>query len=80
MNQLDIWNGGQQLNRGFKYIENNKHNNENSKLLCVVCNKIQFTTNKNKAFKLFKIGFENNTLCYLNNLINIIKSYFIIKD
>lgn len=80
MNQLDIWNGGQQLNRGFKYIENNKHNNENSKLLCVVCNKIQFRTNKNKAFKLFKIGFENNTLCYLNNLINIIKSYFIIKD
>lgn len=60
-----------QLNRGFKYIENNKHNNKNSKLLCVVCNKIQFTNNK--AFKLFKIGFENNTLCYLNNLINIIK-------
>ncbi len=29
-----------QLNRGFKYIENNKHNNKNSKLLCVVCNKI----------------------------------------
>jgi hypothetical protein len=75
MNQLDLWGGGQQLNRGYKYIENNKHNNINSKLLCVVCNEIQFKS-KNKAYKLFKIGFENNTLCYLNNLQNIISSYF----
>ena len=76
MNQLDLWGGGQQLNRGSKYIENNKHNNENSKLLCVVCNEIQFKSKKNKAYKLFEIGFENNTLCYLNNIQNIITSYF----
>jgi len=74
MNQLDLWGGGQQLNRGSKYIENN--NNENSKLLCVVCNEIQFKSKKNKAYKLFESGFENNTLCYLNNLQNIITSYF----
>ena len=80
MNQLDIWSGGQQLNRGYKYIDNNKHNTNNSKLLCVICNKIQFK-NKNKAYKLFEIGFRNNTLCYLNNLENIIKSYFqLLKD
>ena len=76
MNQLDLWGGGQQLNRGSKYIENNKHNNENSKLLCVVCNEIVFKSKKNKAYKLFETGFENNTLCYLNNLQNIITSYF----
>jgi hypothetical protein len=76
MNQLDLWGGGQQLNRGYKYIENNKHNNINSKLLCVVCNEIQFKSKKNKTYKLFKIGFENNTLTYLNNLQNIISSYF----
>jgi hypothetical protein len=76
MNQLDLWGGGQQLNRGSKYIENNKHNNENSKLLCVVCNEIQFKSNKNKAYKLFEIGFQNKTLCYVNNLQNIIISYF----
>jgi hypothetical protein len=76
MNQLDLWGGGQQLNRGYKYIENNKHNNINSKLLCVVCNEIQFKSKKNKTYKLFKIGFENNTLCYLNNLQTIISSYF----
>lgn len=76
MNQLDLWGGGQQINRGSKYIENNKHNNENSKLLCVVCNKIQFKSKKNKAYKLFETGFKNNTLCYLNNLQNIINQYF----
>jgi hypothetical protein len=75
MNQLDLWGGGQQLNRGSKYIENNKHNNKNSKLLCVICNEIQFKT-KNKAYKLFEIGFDNNTLCYLNNLNHIIISFF----
>lgn len=76
MNQLDLWGGGQQHNRGSKYIENNKHNTKNSKLLCVVCNYIQFKRTKNKAYKLFEIGFENNTLCYMNNLQNIITSYF----
>jgi len=76
MNQLDLWGGGQQLNRGSKYIENNKHNNENSKLLCVVCNEIQFKSKKNKAYKLFETGFENNTLCFINNLQNIIIAYF----
>jgi hypothetical protein len=76
MNQLSLWGGGQQVNRGSKYIENNKHNNEKSKLLCVVCNEIQFKSNKNKTYKLFETGFENNTLCYLNNLQNIITSYF----
>jgi len=76
MNQLDLWGGGQQLNRGSKYLENNKHNNEKSKLLCVVCNEKKFTSKKNKAYKLFETGFKNNTLCYLNNLENIITSYF----
>lgn len=76
MNQLDLWGGGQQLNRGFKYLKNSEHNNANCKLLCVVSNEIQFKSDKNKAFTLFQIGFKNNTLCYLNNLENIIKDYF----
>lgn len=80
MNQLDLWRGGHQLNRGSKYIDNNKHNNEHSKLLCVVCNEIQFVSKKNKAYKLFETGFENNTLCYLNNLQNIICLYFTLHN
>jgi len=76
MNQLDLTSGGHQINRGYKYLIDNKHNNENSRLLCVICNEIQFKSNKNKAYKLFETGFQNNTLCYLNNLQNIITSYF----
>lgn len=76
MNQLDLWSGGQQSNRGSKYVFNNTHNTKQSKLLCVVCNEIHFKSKKNKAYKLFKTGFETNTLCYLNNLQNIITTYF----
>jgi hypothetical protein len=42
MNQLDLWGGGNQINRGYKYLINNINNTEKSKLLCVVCNKIKF--------------------------------------
>ncbi len=75
MNQLDLWNGGHQLNRGEKYLMSNI-NFPNVKLVCVICNKIQFTNTDNKAYKLFNVGFKNNTLCYLNNLRNIIYDYF----
>lgn len=78
MNQLDLWGGGQQMNRGSKYIENVNNNHENSKLLCVICNEIQFKSTRTKTFKLFETGFANDTLCYLNNLQNIITSYFTI--
>ena len=76
MNQLALWGGGQQSNRGTKYINNDKYNDKMCKLLCVVCNKIQFKNKKNKTYKLFETGFKNNTLCYLNNLKNIIITYF----
>lgn len=75
MNQLDLIGGGQQMNRGYKYLIDNKHNTPKSKLLCVICNYTQFTK-KNKKSKLFEIGFINNTLTYLKNLENIITSYF----
>lgn len=75
MNQLDLWKGGQQLNRGSKYLIDSKFNTNNIKLLCVVCNEIKFKTNKNKAFNFFEIGFKNDTLCYLNNLEAIIKKF-----
>jgi hypothetical protein len=75
MNQLDLWNGCQQLNRGSKYLINNITNTDNSKLLCVICNYAKF--NKiNKSSKLFEIGFKNNTLTYLKNLENIINIFF----
>jgi hypothetical protein len=75
MNQLDLWTGGHQLNRGYKYLMNIK-SNTNVKILCVVCNKIQFKNKRRKAFKLFETGFNNNTLTYINNLKNIIYEFF----
>jgi hypothetical protein len=80
MNQLDLISGGHQLNRGYKYLVDNKHNTEQSKLLCVISNHTQFKRNKNnsknKAYILFETGFKNNTLCYLKNLKNIITKFF----
>lgn len=76
MNSLDLFGGGQQLNRGYKYLIDNKHNTEKSKLLCVICNKIKFNSNKNKAYKLFEVGFINDTLCYIKNIETIINKYF----
>lgn len=76
MNQLDLWGGGHQLNRGYKYLKNNVYNTENCKILCVVCNDIVVKNENSKIYKLFEIGFRNNTLCYLNNLQNIITSHF----
>ena len=76
MNQVDLWNGGAQMNRGFKYLINNEINNENTKLLCVVCNKKKITNENNKIYKLFETGFEKDTLCYIKNLENIIKTFF----
>jgi hypothetical protein len=79
-NQLDLWNGGHQINRGYKYIlDENKHT-ENQKTLCVICNNIELKSTKNKTFNLFKVGFEKDRLCYTNGLEDIILKYFEIDD
>lgn len=76
MNQLDLWGGGQQINRGSKYIMTFPDNSEKIRLVCVIANPITLTSEKNKAFKLFQKGFEQNTLCYLKNLKTIIELFF----
>jgi hypothetical protein len=76
MNQLDLWGGGQQINRGSKYIVSFPDNSRILRLVCVVANPITLTSEKNKSFKLFQKGFEQNSLCYLKNLKNIIELFF----
>lgn len=76
MTQISLWGGGQQSNRGSKYIKDTKHNTENSKLLNVVCNYVNIKSEKNKQYELFNIGFKNNTICYIKNLPKIINTYF----
>jgi hypothetical protein len=75
MNQLDLWSGGHQINRGSKYIMDFK-NDDKVKMVCVICNEISFKSDKNKAYKIFEYGFKNDTICYIKNLENIIKEYF----
>ena len=78
MNQMDLWSGGQQINRGSKYILQNKES-DNGKIVSVVCSFIQ-CKKENKAFKILEKGFRNSTLCYLNGLEKIIKDYFEKED
>jgi hypothetical protein len=73
MNQLDLWSGGQQLNRGYKYLFNEYP--ENVKFLCVVCNEVEIKSENSKTYKIFEQGFRNNTLCYLGGLEKIIHDF-----
>ena len=76
MNQLDLWGGGQQLNRGSKYILNFPDNSESLRLVSVIANKIKLTSDKNKVFKILQKGFQNDTLCYIKNLKQLIHRFF----
>jgi hypothetical protein len=76
MNQMDLWTGGHQTNRAYKYVKDCIYNTYTCKLVCVICNDISFKSIKNKTYPIFSKGFENNTLSYLNNLKNIIYEYF----
>ena len=75
MNQLDLWGGGQQINRGSKYVINNEETDK-YKLVSIVCNKVKIKSYKNKVYKIFNEGYKKNNLCYLNGLNKIINKYF----
>jgi hypothetical protein len=77
MNQIDLWTGGQQTNRGAKYILNEDyHKIPNTKIISVVCKRCRIQSKNNKVHTIFKIGFEKERLCFLGNLENIILRYF----
>jgi hypothetical protein len=57
MNQLDLWGGGQQLNRGSKYIENNKHNTKNTKIPKIVSYYVSFAMRYNSKAKIKPINY-----------------------
>jgi hypothetical protein len=78
-NQIDFWGGGQQSNRGDKYILKNEIDDtlgrQNGKLLCVVCKNPELKSINNKIFHIFDTGFTKKTLCYVNDLEAHIKEY-----
>lgn len=46
----------------------------------IMCNIIKINSKNNKYYKIFDIGFKNETLCYLHNLKHLIFKYFEIKE
>lgn len=77
MNQLDMWSGGQQLNRGSKYVlDENRHLEPKVKNLNVVCNYYRIKSEKNKIYKLFSVGLERKRMCYPSQLEEIIYEFF----
>jgi len=76
LNQIDLWGGGAQLNRGSKYILNTK-DDDHVKFLCVVASRPKpFKNTNSKCYKICKTGFESNSLCFIKNLKQVIYDYF----
>ena len=67
MNQIDLWEGGQQTNRAAKYVVNNKWDSNNRKLISVIAKKPKTLTYKQKKYTLFKVGLINKSLAYPTN-------------
>jgi hypothetical protein len=77
MNQLDLWSGGAQSNRGAKYVlDESKHNDPKCKMVSVICKDKVMASKHNKMFEIFKVGFAGKRLCYINGIEEIVKEYF----
>jgi len=77
MNQIDLWSGGQQTNRGSKYILNDDfHKNETVKIISVISKFVELDSYNNKVFKIFEKGLKLDRLCYVYKLGNIIYIFF----
>jgi hypothetical protein len=76
MNQLDLWTGGAQINRGSKYILHDELHMSNPKMyfISVIHSLIQFTSKKSKAYKIVSTGFEKRRLSYSSQLISLIET------
>lgn len=75
MNQIDLWSGGHQTNRASHYLFHESSNKEYVKIVCVISKFVKVKT-KNRVFKIFHQGFQNNTLCYIGGLVSLISTYF----
>ena len=81
MIQKDLWGGGHQSNRCEKYLNNNKYNNNNVKLICVVSEYLNIDSFKNKKiYDLLCKSIKNKKLCWINHLEEIIIEFFNIKN
>lgn len=76
-NQIDLWSGGEQINRGDKYVTSGLSNlPPGLKVISVVCDFCKITKETNKKFKLFDAGIKNKTIVYPRHLNPYIHEYF----
>lgn len=78
-NQIDLWDGGHQTNRGSKYIINNQ-STDDIKIVCIITKYPELLKTKSKKYKIFKEGFDKNILFYITGLLEYIKDYFQIRS
>lgn len=73
MVQVDLWTGGAQSNRAFKYVFHPV--TPTTKMVSVVCAKPP-AMNSEKRRKLFQHGYEHKTLCYIRGLKDVVEDFF----
>ena len=72
-NQIGLWNGGEQLNRGDKYINKLKESNT---IYVVIAPPPTQTIKETKANRIVLNGRTNNNLIWLSELETYINNYF----
>jgi hypothetical protein len=78
-NQLDLWSGGAQTNRGSKYVLNDAFHASlppNVQVVSVVAQHIQLDSIKNKAYAMFARGVPTRRIVYPRHLRNFIRALF----
>ena len=72
-NQIDLWTGGEQLNRCSKYL--NVDDKDNDELLCIVVNKPTFKSKKSKAYKFISNNYGKHVI-WFSEIEKFCRNYF----
>lgn len=78
-NQLDLWDGGAQINRASKYILDDLLHSTLSKkrikMVSVIARKPPAFQEGNKIYKIFDVGFRKKRLFYVRGLMKFVKEW-----
>jgi hypothetical protein len=79
-NQIDLWSGGHQLNRGSKYILDDylhrRLQRKNIRVVCVVEEEIPTKmTKSSKKYHIIHKGISTGRMCHLNGLVDILRKF-----
>jgi hypothetical protein len=79
-NQLDIWNGGAQINRGGKYVlDEGLHRRlkkKNTFIVCIVARKLILKGSESKLARIINVGLRHNILMWPKGLKTYINQMY----